>query len=405
MAFFMRSIDEITTQMVDNYDELLQQATDRPLSVWRNHNNKLYLIFRAVAAGIQLMLEAISALRSRFDPAKCDDVDLYSTAKIVGTEFRQGAGSLLTITITNTSLEEEQTLAAGVYRYVSVSGMPFSFMLPTDVLFEPQQVRIISAISGQKGAFRVYQNADIKLSRADGASINSFIHFSCADNISLLGYGDEDSLSFRQRILTDAERQDQIKELELSIRNLPNIFECNLKYNNTENIVVFDGIELDPYQMLVVITGSPTNEIADKFVKGTLYHTKEVTSPGITGGTVYHEDPHYINGRYPVHFIYHLKDDFQLYIEYQYDSGKLKGTQVEEQLNAALNVYRNVVQHVGMLTEDDVYTVLRSVVLPDVKVLTVRISQNGENMPYIMIPQTRMYNLTQVTFDGRDVSA
>jgi hypothetical protein len=404
MAFFIRSLDEITTQMVDNYDDLLQQATNRPLKVWRNHNNKLYLIFRAVAAGIQLILDAISALHSRFDPAQCDDVDLYSTAKIVGTEFRQGTGSLLAIIITNTSLEEEQILAAGVYQYVSVSGMPFSFMLTNDTLFEPRQVRTISAISAQKGAFRVYQNADIKLSRTDGASINSLIQFSCADNIASLGYGDEDSLAFRKRILTDAERQDQIKELELSIRNLPNIFECNLKYNNTDNIAEFDGIELDPYQMLVIITGSPTNEIADKFVKGTLYHTKEVTGPDVAGGTVYHEDPHYINGRYPVHFIYHLKDDFQLYVEYQYDSGKLKSTQVEEQFDAALNIYRNVVQHVDMLTEDDVYTILRSVVLPDVKALTVRISQDGENMPYITIPQTRMYNLTQVTFDGKDVS-
>jgi hypothetical protein len=390
--------------MVDSYDDHLRQATNRPMKVWRNHNNKLYLIFRAVAAGIRLILDAVLALHNRFDPAQCDDVDLYSTAKIVGTEPRLGSGSLLTITMTNKSLEKAQTLAAGTYQYMSASGMAFSFTLPNDTLFEPRQARAVSAISAQKGAYRVYQNADIKLSRTDGAAINYSILFSCEDNAASLGYGDEDALEFRQRILTDAERQDQIRELELSIRNLPNVFECGLIYNNTESAAEFDGIELEPYQMLVIITGNPTDEVADKFVKGTLYHTKEVSLPDVEGGVVYHEAPHYINGRYPVHFIYHRKTDFQLRVEYQYDSGKLKSSQVEERLDAALNAYRGVVRHVDMLTEDDVYTVLRSVTLPDVKVLNARISRDGEAAPYITVPQTRLYNLTAVEFDGKDIA-
>jgi hypothetical protein len=323
---------------------------------------------------------------------------------MVGTDFKQGTGSLLTITITNTSLEELQSLEAGTYQYTSASGMIFSFMLPNDILLEPEGSWTAVAVSAQKGAYRVYENADIRLLRTDGRAINSFLLFSCADNMASLGYEDENSLEFRQRILTDAERQDNIRELELAIRNLPSIFECTLKYNETEELVEFDGVELEPYQMLVVLTGSPTNEVADKFVKGTLYHTKAVDLPGIAGGTVYHEDPHYINGRYPVHFIYHQKTNFQLQVEYQYDSVKLKGTQVEKQLDTALNIYRNAVQHTDMLTEDDVYIVLRSVVLPDVRILNVRILQDGENVPYINIPSTRIYNLTAVTFDGKDVS-
>jgi hypothetical protein len=404
MALENKSIDEITAQLVDIYDDLLVQAVKRPMKVWRNHNNKLYLIFRAVSAGVRLILDAVLSLRSRFDPAHCDEVDLYSTARLVGTDFKKGSGSLLAVTVTNTSLEEAQTLAAGTYRYSSASGMVFSFTLSDDVLLEPEQSRAVSAISAQKGAYRVYQNADIKLSRTDGQSINRFILFSCADNIASLGYEDESSLEFRQRILTDAERQDHIRELELAIRNLPNIFECTLKYNETEEQVEFDGIELEPYQMLVMITGSPTNEIADEFVKGTLYHTKEAGIPGVAGGTVYHEDPHYINGYYPVHFIYHRKVDFQLQVEYQYDSSKLKSTQVEKLFDTALNIYRNAVQHTDILTEDDVYTVLRSVALPDVRILNARILQDGESVPYIKIPSTRIYNLTAVTFDGKDVS-
>jgi hypothetical protein len=405
VALVSQSLDEITTATVDEYDSLLQKVTGRPVRVWRNNDNKLYLIFRACAAGIKVLLDAVLTLRSRFDPAQCDEVDLYSTAKMVGTEFKQGSGSLLTITVTNSSNEEDaQTFAAGAYRYTSASGMAFSFELANDLLFNPKQSRVITAISAQKGAYRVYENADIKLSRTDGAALNKFFTFSCADNTASLGYNDEDTLEFRQRILTDAERQDHIRELELAIRNLPNIFECGLVFNNTEEVQELDGVSLEPYQMLVIITGSPTGEIADRFVKGTLYHTKQIDDSSIPGGVVYHQDAHYINGQYPVYFMYHRKVDFQLEIEYQYDSGKLKDAQVEEKLNDALNVYRNVVRHVDMLTEDDVYAELRKVALPNMKVLKARIMQEDVNVPYISIPPTRMYNLTSVVFTGRDVS-
>jgi hypothetical protein len=404
MALTVTSIDETTTQLADAYDALIQEESKRPMRLRRNHNNKLYLILRAVAAGIQILIDAILALRNRFHPAYCDEVDLYSTAKIVGTEFKEGTGSLLTITMTNKSLEEFQTLTAGTYQYVSASGTMFRFTLSSDMQFEPEEAKIVAAISAQKGAYRVYQNENIQLTRTDNAAVNSAIAFSCADNISSLGYDDESTLEFRQRILTDANRQDHIKELELAIRNIPNIFECNLLFNNTEEAVEFDGITVDPYQMLVILTGNATDEIADKFVKGTLYHTKQVDDPNIPGGVVHHYNTRYINGDYPVYFIYHQKVDFQLQIDYQYDSGKLKDTQVEADLNVALNVYRNAVRHVDMLTEDDIYTVLRAVSLPDVRVRNVRIMQTGVNVLYLEIPATRMYSLTAVSFTGEDMA-
>jgi hypothetical protein len=402
MALTVTSIDEITGRLADAYDARIQEESGRPMRLRRNHNNKLYLIFRACAAGIQVLVDAILALRNRFHPAYCDEVDLYSTAKIVGTEFKEGTGSLLTITMTNKSLEELRTLAAGTYRYVAASGMGFRFTLPSDVLFMPEEAKLVSGISEEKGAHRVYRNANIRLTRTDGAAIEPSIAFSCADNISSLGYDDESTLEFRQRILTDAHRQDHITELELSIRNLPNIFECSLLFNNTEEPAEFDGISVDPYQMLVIVTGNPTDDIADKFVKGTLYHTKQVDDPDIPGGVVYHHNTRYLNGTYPVYFIYHRRVDFQLHIDYRFDSGTLKSTQVEADLNAALNVYRNVVRHVDMLTEDDIYTVLRTVPLPNVRVRTVRITRDGETVPYLAVPATRLYNLTAVSFTGED---
>jgi hypothetical protein len=405
MALEVKSLDEITTEAVDAYDARLQEATGKPLRVWRNHNNKLFLIFRGIAAGLQLLLDAIITLRNRFNPAVCDEVDLYSTAKLVGTEAKQGTGSLLTITMKNRDPEEPQVLAAGTYRYIAVSGMEFRFDLANDLSFLPEELRTISAISLEKGAYRVYQNSDIRLIRTDGAAINGSIVFSCADNLHTLGYGDEDTLDFRKRILTDAERQDHIKELELAVRNLPNIFECNLIFNHTEEAAEVDGMELDPYQMLVILTGNPTHELADQFVRGTVYHTKKIEDEDIPGGTVYHEDEHYIGGRYPVHYVYHRKVDFRLEIEYQYDHNKLKNTQIEAQFNAALDIYRNVVRHVDVLTEENVYTTLQQVALPDVKVLSVRIFQGPDNTPYLRVPFTRMYNLTEVAFSGEDIAA
>jgi hypothetical protein len=400
MAVTTQSVDEITTFIVDTYEDTINKDNPgQPKRIWRNNNNKLYLVFRSIAAGFKLILDAVLSQKSRFDPLHCDNVDLYTTAKLVGTKVKEGTGSIVRITITNKDITESKIFEKGAYNYTSVSGMVFSFELADDYLFDPGEKKIVSAISIEKGSYRVENNTNIKLTRSDNAAIEKAFVFSCSDNLAQLGYADEDESAFRERILNDTNRQDHIKELELRIRNLPNIFECNLILNQGDQFVLYDGITLAPNELLITITGVPTNQIAELVARDVLYTTHQ-TDPDLV---VYYDSEYYIGGRYPVYFRYHNTTDFSLSIEYQYNSGKLKSAQIEDAINSLLEPYTYMVTHVDMLSEEDVYKVLSNLNLPSVKVLDANVIDSaGNDVPYIRIPKTRLPHLTSIIFTAID---
>jgi hypothetical protein len=384
-----KSLDEITFEICDVYDSFIA-----PKRIWRDNNNKLYLFFRACAAGVKAVLSAVLALKSRFDPMRCSDSDLYSTAKMVGTEPMQGSGSALRVTIANTHPADAKTLAAGTYNYVSVSGMVFSFVLLSDVAFASGSFNVATAVSREKGSYQVGNNSSIKVVRSDGFPIDNSFAFSCEDNSSYLGHPDEDALAFRKRLISDAGRQDHIKELEIKIKNLPSIFECGLKFNPDTMPVEYDGVTLAPLELLITITGVPTDEMAALVVEQMAYSTHQVDPANVVH---YHSDM-YVNGKYPVYFRYHAHTDFALVVTYQYSSRKLRKEQVEAELNRLLNVYKNSITHVDLVTEADIYSRLAVSGLPGVTVLDVNIMQNGEQQSYLSIPVTRVPNLTGVTY-------
>jgi hypothetical protein len=397
MALRVKSIDEETTELADVYDSLIA-----PKKIWRNHNNKLYLILRAYATGKAGLDDAALALRNRYNPLYCDDLDLYSTAKLVGTDFKKGSGSLLRITIFNKDTEEQKVFPAGTYNYQSTAGMVFSFEAASNYAFDPGETKIVSAISQAKGNYEVGANADIKLYRSDGASIDGAFVFSCEDNSGQLGYEDEDALSFRTRILNDAGRHDHIKELELAIRNLPNIFECNLKFNGTTEPVEYDGIILQSRELLVTITGVPTNEIARLVAEEICYATHKISDEQV----VYYENALYVDGKYPVYFKYHDKADFSLAVTYQYDSAKLKAAQVKDAINALFKPYTQMVTHIDTFSEETAYKVLSALNMPNVKILDADVlNSGGEGVPYIRIPVTRLPHLTGIIFTSVDTEA
>jgi hypothetical protein len=389
-----KSIDEETMDLADVYDSLIA-----PKKLWRNHNNKLYLILRAYAAGKVGLNDVALALRNRYNPLYCDDLDLYSTAKLVGTDFKKGSGSILTITIRNKDTEEQKTLAAGVYSYRSVSGTVFSFEVANDYLFDPEEAKIVSAISQAKGSYTVGANSDIKLYRSDGEVIDVAFTFSCEDNAGQLGYPDENAFDFRTRILNDGDRQDHIKELELAIRNLPNIFECNLTFNGGTEPVEYDGITLLPRELLVTITGAPTSKIAELVVGEVCYATHRINDEQV----VYYENSLYVNGRYPVYFKYHDVTNFSLSITYQYDSSKLKAAQIEDRIKSLFKPYTKMVTHIDTFSEETAYKTLSTLNLPNVKILDADVLNiSGEDVPYIHIPATRLPRLTGIVFTPID---
>jgi hypothetical protein len=320
---------------------------------------------------------------------------LYSTAKIVGTDFKKGTGSIVRITILNKDTAESKIWKAGVYHYQSTSGMVFSFQVSNDYAFDPEESQIVSAISQEKGSFAVAQNADIKLFRSDGDSIDPLFVFSCEDNAGQLGYADEDTLDFRSRILNDADRQDHLKELELKIRNLPNIFECNIVMNESVEPMIYDGINLSPKELLISITGAPTDKIAELVAMDVIYATHVVDPNNV----VYFYSDLYINGRYPVYFKYHDTTNFSLAISYQYDQSKLKSSQIEDSINMLFKPYRQMVTHIDLFGEEDAYKVLANLNLPNVKILDANVINDSETeVPYVRIPKTRLPHLTGIAF-------
>ena len=390
MALRAKSIDEETTELADIYDELVQ-----PKKLFRNHNNKLYLALRSYAAGKVGLTDAALALHNRFDPLFCDDTDLYTTAKLVGTDFKRGTGSILRITILNKSAAESKTLPAAVYSYLSASGMVFSFELANEREFSAGEAKVVMAISREKGSFSVDDNESIKLFRSDGLKIDPAFKFSCESNAGSLGYPDETPFDFRTRILNDADKQDHIRELELKIRNLPNIFECNIVINDGIEPQEYDGLMLAPKELLITITGAPTNEIANLVCEHVVYDTHKVNPDDV----VYYYNDLLLNGSRPVYFRYHDETNFSLAITYQYDAGNLRTTQVEDAINLLFKPYTRMVTHQAEIAEKDVYRILEGLKLPNVRILNADIfNSDEEQVSFVRVPKTRLPHLTGIVY-------
>ena len=385
----IKSIDEETSDLVDIYDGLIS-----PKSIWRNNNNKLYLIFHSFAAGLNTIRKLIVSLRNRFNPWRCDEEDLISTATLVGTKQKEGSGSVLRVTVHNTS-SATVTLDAGIYNFASSSGMVFSFNLSGNYNFAPDEQVLIPAVSREKGSFRVNASASLSFTREDGGSINGAFIFSCEDNERLLGYLDESLLEFRKRLINDTERQDELKELELAIRNLPTILECNLILNQDIGITNYDGYNLQPYELLVVVHGVPTDDLARLVASRLVYATHEVNPAQV----VYYENERYAGGRYPVYFAYHQTTDFSLTIIYQYNSKRHQPSFVESEIDALFADLIYSSTHTVLISEGAMYERLNNLTITDVKILDVKLTDStNTDVSYIFVPSTRLPNLTGITY-------
>ena len=388
------SIDEITTVIEDAFD-----ASISPKRMQRVDDNKLHLIFKADSAGYQKINKAVLSLKQRLDPELCDDADLPMTAKIVGTEFVQGKASMLTITAVNTSTVDGATLVAGTYQYESSSGEVFSFSIAIDILLDPLESREFKAASAHVGEFAVSTSGNIALTRTDGATIDSNVTFSCDDNTAYIGYAPESAIEFRKRMTTDAQRQDEINEIEADIKSLQTIFECNCVFNPLNSTAAYDGITLNPKELLIIITGVPTDEIAKIVASRTCYATHMIDPENV----VYYYNDLYIGGRYAVYFRYHETYSFDITVNYSYDSNKLKFSQVEAAFNTILGKYKATNRHVDTITSFDLSAALSSAQLANVTVRDISMAVDGVTVPFVTIPKTRLPRLVNVTYIKTDV--
>lgn len=389
------SIDEIITTIEDAFD-----ASIAPKKVQRVDNNKLHLIFKADAAGYQKINKAVLSLKQRFDPALCDDADLPVTASIVGTEFRSGKCSMVAITASNVSETASAVLAAGTYQYVSSSGEVFSFTVALDLTLAALGSVLYKAASANIGSFPVADGTSIAVYREDRAAIDGNIVFSCSDNSTYLGYGEETPLEFRKRILSGIDRQDEITEIEEALLALPTIFECNCVFNESVVPAVYDGVTLAAKELLITITGVPSSAMAEEVAARTCYATHKVNDADV----VYYESAHYIGGKYPVYFRYHSFYDYTIGVSYTYDSSKVRQSQVEAALDAILLRYKVTNKHVNTVTSFDIYADLSKSGVVGVEIKDITMQVGGTDTPYVTIPLTRLPRLTSVVYTATDVS-
>jgi hypothetical protein len=384
-----RSYDDILALLEDAYDSLIA-----PKYIVRKSTNKLHLIFMAFAKGLEVLFNLVYAVKYRFDPMYSEDDDLLSVSSIVGEGPFPGTHSCLEMTATNTSATLSKTLGVGTYKYTSSSGEVFLFTLDALVTIAPLSAVVVMSISEHVGSYPVTSNAQIEVERADAVAIDSAFVFSCTANDTLLGYPAEDTISYRNRIITDTARQDDIAEIQEAIRRVPGVFECNCLFNPTTTDAVYDGITLGAKELLIIITGTVTSAVAEAVAARMCYKTHIVDADDY----VTYLNPLYVGGGYKVYFMPHLFTEFSLHVDYSYDVKSMKQTQIESAITTALVPYVNPTKHYDTITEFDIYTLISSLGIASLVVRNVDLLVGGSAASYVSIPKTRLAKLTGTTF-------
>ena len=381
------SFDEILTKLCDDFDELIS-----PKRIARSNTNIIYLIFKAVAKGCELVNNICVTLDRKFDPERCTNEDLISVAHIVGTERRRGTASGLHIFVTNTNLQAV-TLRAGVYVYALDDEVAFEFEVISDTVLEPSERKGYIAMSRSIGRFPVTEQTSITITSEQ--TIPDGLNFSNSNNNSLLGNEEESILAFRKRILGDYTRQESMHELEEALRNLPYIFDCKVAYNNTSSPVSVGSYTLPPMTCAIFYSGEAKREIAQIVASYIVCPTLSAPS----GVTLRYESSVFVNGYHNVNIIPFEKLQFTLDVAYRVDDEYTNVEVVLQELNTLLMDNFASEKRRDIIKEEDIYEVIASSnKLTGLTVLSVNLRVGGVLTDYIEVTQAQIAELTHINF-------
>lgn len=412
MANINSSLDEILSELGDSFDADIATSQRK---IVRSTANKIWLILRAFARGLYGLYQVVAALRYRFDPLYCTDEELESTMRITGTTLKTGKATLLTVIIWNNNLVETKTFSAGQYAYISVSGVTFLLDSQEEIVIPPNSFMkrdFYSSLGGSpyKGIFPVSENSNITITNTEGTNIDSDFSFSCEDNEAQLGYIDESLYEVRQRILTDNRRQEILHILEERLTDLPNIHECCLIGNNTltpinSPYLQDDGetyLQIMPQSILVVVTGSPTSDFAKEFLSLCPFIT---TIPeGVSDyGTVYYESNIYVDGQFPVHFIKHKIEYFDIIIRYGYSARQVATVTIENILRELLKPLKASTKYKELITVEEVSRLISTYQNPAIRILSINFSYRGNIVNYKKFNKTQIARLNSVSFQREEL--
>lgn len=383
----VKSFDTILTKMCDDFEELIA-----PRKIARANTNIIYLMFKAISKGLEVINNVCVVLSNKFDPAKCSVEDLDSVAMIVGTERRTGSGSGLQIIIKNTTLDDK-LLLRGVYTYELDDETKFIFEVLEDKTMHPADTAIYMAMSEQVGSFPVTAQEDITVTST--TSIPDGLQFNCSDNSALLGTARETDLEFRNRILNGYDDQDSIIELENQLKNLPYLFDCQVRFNNLVTSVVYDDILIPAFTAIIFFSGSPRSEIANIIANKIICPTVQ-TSDSVP---VEYHSPALINGKQTFYLVPFKTTDFKITVHLKYNELYISEYDVTNTIKTKLMVRFAPEVHADYVTEEDVYDVLKTINLPSVEVLSIDLIQNNEVVNFIEVPASRIPKLLDVDFE------
>lgn len=382
----IKSYGTILTELCDNFDELIS-----PEKIARDNSNVIYLIFKAVAKGLEIVNNVCVALSNKFIPERCTVSDLDSVGALVGTVRKQGNGSGLRITCFNSN-DYDETLAQGSYTYTSDEGEAFTFTLLTPVEIESRKLKSFLAVTDDIGSFPV--NAQTNITVTSTATIPTGMEWACLDNSNLLGGNAETDAEFRKRIVTDTTRQNALVELETAIKALPYILDCRVKFNSDVAPITYDGLTIPPYTMALYASGDIRNSLAEVVASYTLIPSVNSADSIETQ----YQNTVFTSGTYSVYFIPFKKKEYALDVTFRYNSIYTTEADCKTVISRALFTALNNDLHADLLRERDVYAVLNNIEVTGCEILGCNIIYDGEPVDYIEIPVSRVAELTDVTY-------
>lgn len=382
----LMSFDEILTFLCDSFDELIT-----PKKISRSNTNIIYLILKAVAKGLELINNVCVVLSNKFDPAKCDVTDLNSVSALVGTERLQGSASGLHILATNNETDDV-TIPEGIYTYEFDADTKFIFEVLEDTVITAGSYVTFIAMSEKIGSYHVTAQSSIDVTA--NIIVPPEIVFSCTDNTALLGTAPETDLEFRKRILNRYDGQDSMVELETTLRNLPYLFDCRVKFNNTLVSETYDGITIPPFSAVIFFSGSPRNEIADIIANKIICPTVQLAD----SVAVDYENEIFVGGKHTFYITPFATTDFTIDVIYKVNEQFISNYDATEAMRTALYQYYLPEVHKDYVREDDVYNVIEGLNLTGVTILGVNLKVNGTAVDYVSVPLSRIPKLINVDF-------
>lgn len=386
----IKTFDTILNELCDNFDSLIS-----PKTITRSNTNIIYLLFKAVAKGFEVINNVCVILSNKFDPATCEVEDLNSVASLVGTERMNGSATGLEIIITNTNTEEV-ILSEGFYNYAFNDDVTFTFELVEPLVIAKESFTYVLATTEQIGKFEVTEQESISITT--DRTIPSGVEFSCKENSKLLGISAETDLEFRQRILEGYNGQDTINELQMRLKNLPYCFDCRVMFNNTLNSEIYDDITLPSFTCAIWYQGAIRSELGEIIAKKIMCPTVE-TEDSVT---VPYKNSAFIQNEYNFHLIPFKKTTFSVEIVININEQFVEKYVVEKAIEKELFEKYSSFQHLDYIKESDIYNLISALNLTGTNILDVNLKQNGKDVGYVEIPVSRFPDLTEVIFVEQD---